>query len=119
MIVETKFGTFELVNEDKVERVVVGTTNSEGAFVNGLGEDADPLDILTEYDRQGGLIRGREGQKVKTGSFFDFKRKAARKAPEIVYVFRVNGQSVELPEDQEPTLEQKAATTKKRATKKK
>lgn len=109
MELETKFGTFTAVDAGKLERVIVGSTNAGGEFVEGLGEDADPLEILAAYDRIGGLIRGKEGAKVKTGSFYDFKRKAPLKTPEIVYIFRVGGSNVEIADGEPIPLKVQAA----------
>lgn len=108
-VIETDYGTFDLVGEDKVRRVIEGESNDKGEIVGGLGIDAKPLAILATYDKKGGLIKGKEGSKVKTGSFFDFKTKTARKKPEITYVFRFNGKEVEYKEGDEKPLEIKAA----------
>lgn len=110
--VKTKYGVFEMVNPEKVLRVIDGESNDKGEIVGGLGIDADVLDLLTAYDKKGGLIRGKEGSKVKTGSFFDFKgtkRGKPRKEPEIVYVFNFNGKQVEYAEGADKPLEIRAA----------
>ena len=101
-----------MVNEEKVQRVIEGQTNAQGEMVDGLGADAienDPMAVIAAYDKLGGLIKGKEGAKVKTGSFYDFKKKAPRKEPEVVYVFRVNGEDVEMAEGAPLPLEVKAA----------
>lgn len=99
---------FELVNSDKVERAINGTVSSKGAMVGGVGEAAVPEAILAEYDRLGGLIK-KGGDKVKTGSFFDFKAKAPRDVPEVVFIYNVNGRFVEVPEGQQLPGEVRAA----------
>ena len=107
-----RVGEYELVNEEKVQRVIEGQTNAQGEMVDGLGADAienDPMAVIAAYDKLGGLIKGKEGAKVKTGSFYDFKKKAPRKEPEVVYVFRVNGEDVEMAEGAPLPLEVKAA----------
>ena len=111
-VLKTKWGTFELMNPDKVTRVIDGETNDKGEIVGGLGADADTVDILKLYDKKGGLIRGKEGSKVKTGSFFDFvgeKRGKPRKEPEVAYVFTINGKQVEYAEGADKPLELRAA----------
>ena len=105
-------GDFNLVNDDKVRRVLDGETDSKGKLVQGLGEDAieeDPDAVIAAYDKLGGLIRGEEGAKVKTGCFFDFKNGVPFKNPKVVYEFLINGERVDLDADEEPTLEMKAA----------
>lgn len=107
-----RVGDFELVNDDKLRRVIEGQPNAKGEMSVGLGEAAiedEPDAVIAQYDRLGGLIRGEEGAKVKTGCFWDFKKNAPISKPKVVYEFRVNGQTVELDEDEEPTLEMKAA----------
>lgn len=86
---------FELVNAEKVDRVINGTLDRDGALKGGLGEDADPADILAGYDRLGGLIR-RDGDTVKTGTFWDFKLKKAVAKPVVVCQYRINGKVVDV-----------------------
>jgi hypothetical protein len=86
---------FELVNAEKIDRVINGTLDRDGALKGGLGADADPADILAGYDRLGGLIR-RDGDTVKTGTFWDFKAKKAVAKPIIVCQYRINGKVVEV-----------------------
>src|SRR3990167_4102542 len=74
---------FVICNADKLHRVINGTMSDGGSLSGGLGEGAAPEAILAEYDRMGGLIRTAEGAKVVTGSFYDFKAKAARKTPQV------------------------------------
>lgn len=74
---------FVLCNADKLYRVIHGSMGAGGMLTGGLGEDATPEAILAEYDRNGGLIRTAEGEKVITGSFYDFKAKAPRKVPQV------------------------------------
>jgi len=89
---------YTLVNPDKIERAINGTTNNKGEIVGGVAKtdgSYDEGELIAEYDRIGGLIRKGE-DKVKTGSFYDFKAKGVRKEPKVVFVFRVNGQEVEV-----------------------
>lgn len=92
---------FELLNPEKVERALVGTVQRSGSLSGGVQApdgtyDADAL--LAEYDRMGGLIRKGE-DKVKTGSFFDFKAKKPREKATPVLEFRINGRVQEVPMD--------------------
>ena len=69
----------ELVNDGKLNIIIDG----DGNEVAGIGlEDEDA--ILVEYDKRGGLIK-KDGKKVVTGCFYDFKLKAPKKEVEIVF----------------------------------
>lgn len=91
---------FVLENADKLERVIHGEVKRAGTPEGGLGEDAEPSLVLAHYDRLAGYITksvgGAERVKVKTGSFWDFKKKIPREKPEITYLFRVGGDLVEV-----------------------
>lgn len=92
--------------------VLEGTTNAQGDPINGLGEEAlteNPEMVLAMYDKMAGAIIGRDGAKVKLGSFYDFKKRAPRATPEISYTFRINGERVEMKEGDDEPLEVKAA----------
>jgi len=80
---------FELVNDDKLTRAK-----------SALGDNASEEAIIAEYDKLGGLIL-RGNDKVKTGSFYDFKAKQALKEPKIVCVFNVNGKFVDVADGEE------------------
>lgn len=108
MVLETKFGKFTLLNDDKVTRVVEDTTDSSGKIVSGLGSDAEPEMILAMYDKLGGAILGENGSKIKTGSFYDLKKKTPKTTPDIVYSFRVNGELIEMKDGAEVPLEVQA-----------
>lgn len=99
---------FELGNEEKLQRVVSGSLTADGSMIGGLGEDADPNAVLAAYDKLGGLIT-KNGDRVKTGSFYDFKAKEARKKPEVVYVFRIGNKETDVPEGTELPGEVRAA----------
>lgn len=93
---------FELLNPEKVERALVGTVTRSGALSGGVqapdgtyNDDA----LLAEYDRLGGLIR-KGDDKVKMGSFFDFKAKKPREKATPVLEFRINGRVQEVPMDE-------------------
>ena len=70
----SKWGNYLLLNREKLDRAKAK-----------LGKEASELDILCEYDKYGGAIRTKEGRIVATGSFFDFVKKVARKAPKIEF----------------------------------
>jgi len=117
-----QIGEYTLVNEDKAQRVIEGTTNAKGEFLAGLGEEAiekNAAAVLAGYDKLGGLITGKDGARVKTGSFYDFKAKAARKTPEVIYTFRINGEYVEMKEGESEPLEVQAAKLAERVKAKK
>ena len=104
---------YTLVNEEKFDRAVNGSMSAEGKLFGGVGENASDEEKLAEYDRLGGLIlKGK--YKVKTGSFYDFSKRAPRSKPEVIFVFRdLEGDEVEVPEGEEIPLEVKAAEVKK------
>ena|SRR3990167_4421229 len=76
-------GDFVLYNNEKLDRVINGSMGSNGMLINGLGKDAPQEAILAEYDRLAGLIKTRNGEKVATGSFYDFENKCARKTASV------------------------------------
>ena len=100
---------FTLVNNEKLDRAINGTIGREGQLTGGVGKDASLEVIIAEYDRLGGLIlKGKN--KVKTGSFYDFKNKKARNKPEVVLLFRdLEGNEIEIPDGEEIPIEVKAA----------
>lgn len=107
---------FTLPNEEKLHRAIYGSLNREGREEGGLlsqlhVEDVKDVPgdaILAEYDKLGGLIlKGK--YKVKLGSFYDFKNRCPRKKPEVLLVFRVEGENVELPADEPIPLEIQAS----------
>ena len=82
---EMVIGDFILVNSDKVERVINGVVGQGGRLTGGLGKGASPELIIAHYDKNGGLIRTKDGQKVATGSFWDFENRKPRTEPEITF----------------------------------
>ena len=74
-----KLGNFQLVNHEKLDRVVNGFIGPEGKLTGGLGKDATDAEIIVGYDKLGGLILSKDGKKVAPGSFYDFDRGEARK----------------------------------------
>jgi len=108
---------YTLVNDEKVGRALNGVEidgNLKGGVGNGayfednewkrdgskLSEkEAESLEtaLLAEYDKLGGLIK-KGDDKVKMGSFYDFKAKKPRALPKVTFVYRVNGKHVEVPD---------------------
>ena len=106
-----KVGKFILVNAEKVDRALHGTPNDKGEYRGGVAKEDGTYEnsaLLAEYDKIGGLIRV-GGDKVKTGSFYDFKKKKPRVKPEVVFVFNVNGKFVEVADGVELPGQVKAA----------
>lgn len=97
MRVKIKEGSFDLLNADKVTRALDGSPTPNGSVGGVRKSDGsyDSNELLAEYDKLGGLIR-KGTDKVKTGSFYDFKLKEARKEAKLVFLYRVNGHEVEV-----------------------
>lgn len=91
----TSINGFDLVNPDKLERVIYGNMGRGGVLEGGLGEDADRDEVLAHYDKVGGLIK-KDGTKIKNGSFWDIRAKAPRKTPEVLYLYNIGGETVEV-----------------------
>lgn len=100
---------FVLENQDKLTRVLDGMEgqNQSGVFSGGLIAEYDgdiskvpPALVLAHYDRVGGFITksvgGDQRVKIKNGSFWDVKRKRPRENPEVIYVFPVGSEFVEV-----------------------
>jgi len=112
------FGEYTLKNEEKLDRALNGAQQADSTRKGGVGEgayleggvwkrDGKELSekdvavlqsaVLAEYDRLGGLIvRGND--KVKTGSFYDFKGRRPHAKPQVVFVYMINGKQVEVKE---------------------
>jgi hypothetical protein len=78
---------FVLANQEKYRRVIEGIVTREGKLAGGLGEGADPRDIIAHYDKLGGLIL-KDGKKIRTGSFWDAEKKKPREEPDVVFEHR-------------------------------
>jgi hypothetical protein len=92
-----KVKEFELVNEEKVDRVINGSMTANG-MVGGIKQADGSVDeelLIAEYDKLGGLIL-KGNDRVKTGSFYDFKSKRALKEPKVVFIYNINGKVVEV-----------------------
>lgn len=96
--IETVVNGFEMRNPDKLERVVMGNMGRAGVLEGGLTEKVaikNPELVLAHYDKLAGYIT-KDGIKIKTGSFWDFKGKAPREVPEVMYIFSVGADKVEV-----------------------
>lgn len=96
--IETVVNGFEMRNPDKLERVVMGNMGRAGVLEGGLTEEVaikNPELVLAHYDKLAGYIT-KDGIKIKTGSFWDFKGKAPRKVPEVMYIFSIGADKVEV-----------------------
>lgn len=98
----TNVNGFVMENAEKVERAIQGNMGRQGVLQGGLVDQhgADVLEtnpelVLAHYDKLAGYIT-KDGVKVKTGSFWDFKKKAPRETPEVLYVFNIGGDKVEV-----------------------
>lgn len=91
-----KFGDYILPNLEKLDRAINGSVGRGGSMAGGVGKEATPEAIIAEYDKLGGLILTKEGEKVANGSFYDFKEKKSKQTPlvrvvdESVHGLRVN-----------------------------
>jgi len=86
---------YVLENKDKIDRVIFGEVKRAGVPEGGLGEDADPMLVLAHYDKLAGYIT-KDGVKIKTGSFWDFRNKRPHETPKVLYMFRIGGETVEV-----------------------
>lgn len=119
---------YELVNAEKVNRALNGFQKNDGTIIGGIGKGAYRVDgvwkredtdlnekeveelesaLLAEYDRLGGFIR-KNGDKIKTGSFYNIKAKKPLAVPNIFYIYKVGSRFVEVPEGKELPGEVKA-----------
>lgn len=97
--IKHKNKTYECADLTKFKRVIYGMDDSGSPRVPGVGENADPILILTAYDRIGGFIKNEEGFKVLNGSFCNYKASRLKTIDntvgneklEIILEARVNG----------------------------
>src|SRR4051812_18076156 len=100
---------FSLVNLEKLDRAIHGLPGRDATTIGGLPENPSDAAILAEYDRLGGLIM-KAKNKVKTGSFYDFKLRQPRSEPEVLLIFKdIYGNTVELPPNAPKPIEVEAA----------
>lgn len=100
MRIKAHKATYSLENKDKVERALNGFLNGASEKVGGVAADDgsyEPEALIAEYDRLGGKIT-RDGDKVKTGSFYDFKARKPHAKPKVALTYLVNGQQVDVPD---------------------
>ena len=121
---------YTLVNAEKLDRALNGAQQADSSRIGGVGNGAyyekgwkkegvkleakevDVLEtaLLAEYDKLGGLIY-KDSDKVKMGSFYDFKAKKPFVKPVVKLVFMINGKEVEIVEDAPvPAIVQAART---------
>lgn len=89
----------ELTSTEKVRRVLEGTTTRGGELAGGIMQPDGTFDedqFLAMYDKIGGGMR-LNGDSVKMGSFYDFRKKAPKDEPEIMLSFRINGEVMDVP----------------------
>lgn len=101
---------FTLINPDKVNRALDGAMNERGQFLGGVRRQDgtyDKAELLAEYDRIGGLIK-KGDDKVRMGSFYDFKTRRPRTEPNVEFEFRVNGEVIIVPAEEEKPNKVKA-----------
>ena len=94
---------FELLNDSKVERALNGVPQADGTSKGGIANEDGTFDedkLLCEYDKLGGCIK-RGGDKLKSGCFYDFKKRKPRVIPQLAFSYRVNGREIEVPEGAE------------------
>jgi hypothetical protein len=101
---------YVIQNDSKYIRAVQGSINAHGELTGGVGEKATEGDKLAAYDKLGGLILF-GGRKIKTGSFWDFKKNKRVDNPEPIIQIRVDGELFEYPAGKELPLEVKAKET--------
>lgn len=78
------YGNYLLVNNDKLNRAIFGNVGRGGQMEGGVGEKATPELVIAEYDKLGGLILTKGGEKVENGSFWDFIKKIPRETPKEI-----------------------------------
>ena len=103
-ITEKTLKGYVCTNESKYRRAIEGTISRGGKLTGGIEEILNKKldkcsvgDRLAVYDRLGGNIK-KDGVNVKTGSFWDFDNNVRRPTPKVMLQFRIDGDTVELPE---------------------
>jgi len=104
-------GKYSLINEEKVDRAINGTIGMDNVIKGGVGS-SDEAALLAEYDKLGGAIM-KGTDKVKMGSFFDFKNAKPFTNPKVSFIFSVNGKFVEVEDGVELPGEIKAVKVAK------
>jgi hypothetical protein len=94
---------YTLVNPEKIQRAMEGQPTPDGSSKGGVAREDGSYDanaLLAEYDKLGGLIK-KGSDRVKTGSFYDFKARKAHAEPKVFFIYNVNGSVVEVAEHAE------------------
>ena len=109
---------FVLENADKLTRVIEGEVKRAGVPEGGLLAQYGDIEkipkelVLAHYDKLAGFITKNVGGdrrvKIKTGSFWDFRKKKPHDEPKVIYLFRVGGEQVEV---DDPSKLAQAVTT--------
>ena len=106
-------GKYTLVNDEKVQRALVGTPTRLGQLSGGLQsrpdwstlkqEEKDKI-LLAEYDKLGGLIT-KGGLKVSSGTFWDFKQKGLKDKPSETFEMNIEGDIIAISEDEAKAID--------------
>ena len=100
-----QIGKFTLKYQPKIDRAI-----------QAVG-DEDTAALLAEYDRLGGFIE-MNGEKVKNGSFWNYKAGAPHKEPKVVVIRKPQPASeVVITEEEVESDDKTDAKPKKRASK--
>jgi hypothetical protein len=116
---DLKVKGYTLGNPDKVDRAINGSPDDKGMPIGGIAKEDGTYDadaLLAEYDRLGGYIR-KGDDKVKTGSFYDFKNRRPHTKAEVKFIFKVNGEFITVDADKETPGIVKAAKKQVKAKK--
>lgn len=109
-----------VTSDEKVRRVLDGVPTRTGEAQGGITKPDgtfDEMEFLAMYDKMGGGIKNANGDTVQNGSFYDYRLKKAKEKPEVMLVFRINGQEVVVPEKEEAPAIVKAARIVEQAAK--
>ena len=118
---------YVLENEEKLARAIKGTLSRDGRLVGGLetmvGWDKLPEEeknalILGQYDRLGGLVTKNEVN-IKIGSFYDFINKIVRPKPIVSFEMNLDGELVEVNEEEAVSIKKAKKKTEELKAKKK
>lgn len=108
-----RIGQYELLSEEKLNRVLKGQIGRLGQLTGGLenspgweekSEEEKNALILAEYDKAGGLIM-KGALKVATGSFWDVVNKKPRVEPNLKFVTSIDDEMIEVTEKEAMVIE--------------
>lgn len=109
-----RIGQYELLSEEKLNRVLKGQLGRLGQLTGGLenspgwaekSEEEKNALILAEYDKTGGLIM-KGTLKVATGSFWDVVNKKPRVEPNLKFVTSIEDEMIEVTEEEAKVIEE-------------